>query len=269
MASESEHTTATTPTAGAGATTAEAGTTTAATTTPTASTTSAEAAPQYFDVYLCRHGTTTWNLEKRWQGEKDTDLAEVGIEQARKTADILAARLTNVHHIYTSDLKRAKATAAIYAERFGCEVTEAPGLREPSLGKFEGMVKKDIYSQYAHVFDGLVKLPQEERLATAYFPELEAPNDTSLRCEAVALRAVKEVAEAAASDPSADPTKNTLLLVSHSKVLEAVLARVFGKFSEGIETEPCAFFHWRFALDGRHELGDVHDISFHDCLVAQ
>ncbi len=31
-----------------------------------------------------RHGTTTWNLAKRWQGQKDTELAPQGIAQAEE-----------------------------------------------------------------------------------------------------------------------------------------------------------------------------------------
>ena len=31
-----------------------------------------------------RHGTTTWNLAKRWQGQQDTELAPEGIAQAEE-----------------------------------------------------------------------------------------------------------------------------------------------------------------------------------------
>ena len=40
------------------------------------------------DISLCRlrHGETLWNQEKRWQGQADVPLTEVGIEQARSLA---------------------------------------------------------------------------------------------------------------------------------------------------------------------------------------
>ena len=39
-----------------------------------------------------RHGTTTWNLAKKWQGQQDTELAPEGIQQAEETGKLLASR---------------------------------------------------------------------------------------------------------------------------------------------------------------------------------
>ena len=33
---------------------------------------------------MCRHGTTTWNLAKKWQGQQDTELAPEGLRQAEE-----------------------------------------------------------------------------------------------------------------------------------------------------------------------------------------
>lgn len=212
------------------------------------------------DLYMCRHGTTTWNLATRWQGETDTELAEQGIEQAKATAAMLAERLPGVRCILTSDLKRARATAEIYASQFGCQVIVDRDLREPSLGSFEGMTKDRIYGDHSDLFTRLSKLPQQERLRTAYFEGLETPLETSQRAEMAASRA----AEVAFKDHP-----GVVLLVTHSKVLEAVLAAVFGKYYEGVATKPCAFFHWKYSTDGKHELGEMHDIKFHDALIEQ
>lgn len=211
------------------------------------------------DVYVCRHGTTTWNLAKKWQGETDTELAEVGVEQARVTAEDLAARLPRVACIYASDLKRAHRTAKIYGERLGCEVVVERRLREPSLGKFEGMIKSDIYQKYGDLFSKLAALEREERLNATYFPGLESPRDTSSRAEAAAADAV----EAARGDGG-----GAVLLVTHSKVIEALLAVVFGKFYDGVATKPCAFFHWRYR-PGAHSLGELRHIECHTELVEQ
>eukprot|EP00928_Gymnodinium_smaydae_P048697 TRINITY_DN32597_c0_g1_i1.p1 TRINITY_DN32597_c0_g1~~TRINITY_DN32597_c0_g1_i1.p1 ORF type:complete len:276 (+),score=63.99 TRINITY_DN32597_c0_g1_i1:101-928(+) len=213
------------------------------------------------NLFLCRHGTTTWNLKKMWQGETDTELAEQGIAQAKATAELLAERLPgSTRVILTSNLKRARVTAEIYAARLGCEVVEDPGLREPCLGKFEGMTADEIYSQHAALFKRLEQMGQEERMREPYFEGLESPLDTSTRAEA----AVRRAAEKLNGDPDA-----TVLLVTHSKVLEALLAKVFGKFYEGIVTKPGAFFHWKYSEQGEHELGELHQISFEDHLVEQ
>uniref|UniRef100_A0A7S4Q974 Phosphoglycerate mutase n=1 Tax=Alexandrium monilatum TaxID=311494 RepID=A0A7S4Q974_9DINO len=99
----------------------------------------------------------------------------------------------------------------------------------------------------------------QERLRAAYFEGLEAPRDTSLRVEALA----QELALQEGSKKG-----GTVLFVTHSKVLEAVLAAVFGKFYEGIHTTTCAFFHWRY-VEGAHALGELHKIAFHDHVIEQ
>ncbi|CAJ1428626.1 unnamed protein product [Effrenium voratum] len=206
-------------------------------------------------IYMCRHGTTTWNLAKKWQGQTDTELAPVGLQQAEDTAELLRKRLSPrpAPRVFCSDLKRAQRTAEIYAEALGSELRVEPRLREPSLGKFEGMTKHDIYSQYAELFKRLAKMDPQERLHEAYFEGLETPHETAARATAAA----KEVF-ASAEDGEA------VLFVTHSKVLEAVLAQVFGKFYEGVHTSPGAFFVWSFREDDRHELSDLHNVECHD-----
>lgn len=63
-----------------------------------------------------------------------------------------------------------------------------------------------------------------------------------------------------------------VLFVTHSKVLEAVLAKVFGKFYEGVHTSPGAFFVWNYSETKSGSLGDLgelHQIECHDYQVEQ
>mmetsp|Transcript_28511 Transcript_28511/g.59213 ORF Transcript_28511/g.59213 Transcript_28511/m.59213 type:complete len:121 (-) Transcript_28511:54-416(-) len=120
------------------------------------------------------------------------------------------------------------------------------------------MTKDAIYSEYAELFSRLAALGQEERLRSAYFEGLETPLDTSRRVEELA----RELSAQGL------PKDGTVLFVTHSKVLEAVLATVFGKFYEGIHTATCAFFHWKYA-QGFHDLGELHKIEFHDTVIEQ
>eukprot|EP00929_Paragymnodinium_shiwhaense_P007043 TRINITY_DN111003_c0_g1_i1.p1 TRINITY_DN111003_c0_g1~~TRINITY_DN111003_c0_g1_i1.p1 ORF type:complete len:230 (-),score=42.21 TRINITY_DN111003_c0_g1_i1:231-920(-) len=209
-------------------------------------------------ILMCRHGTTHWNLAKKWQGEKDTELAPVGVEQASKTSELIAESLNLKEGgcIYTSDLKRAHATAEIYGKKLGWPVIVEPKLREPSLGKFEGMHRDEIYGQHAELFKKLGELPQEERLHKSYFDGLETPFETCRRVQEVLARIQSE------------SKVSSVLFVSHSKVLEAVLACVFGKYYEGIHTSPCAFFEWD-AQPGSHRLGKLHSIEFFEHVVPQ
>eukprot|EP00435_Cladocopium_sp_Y103_P059956 s329_g21.t1 len=205
-------------------------------------------ASRHVQIYVCRHGTTTWNLAKKWQGQQDTELAPEGIQQAEETGKLLASRISRCSRIYASDLKRAHHTAQIYGKALNCEVVLEPRLREPSLGKFEGMHRSDIYAEFADLFKELAKMSQSERLHKAYFEGLESPAETSVRVEALAQDVL--------NNATTEEEVTTVLFVTHSKVLEAVLAKVFGKFYEGVHTSPGAFFVW--TLSDENELGDLH-----------
>ena len=63
------------------------------------------------ELYIVRHGTTSWNEQKKLQGSADIQLNEEG----RKVAALTGEALKNVSFdkIYTSPLKRARQTAKI------------------------------------------------------------------------------------------------------------------------------------------------------------
>ena len=91
-------------------------------------------------LLLARHGETDWNRELRIQGSSDIELNELGRQQAQ----FLAQELTDVEldAIYSSDLSRAKATAAAVAATHGLDVSVDPRLRERSFGSWEGLTRR-------------------------------------------------------------------------------------------------------------------------------
>lgn len=94
-------------------------------------------------VYLVRHGQSEWNVLRRTQGKiAHPRLTPLGRDQAAGAAAVIAADLLpesgSVARIISSDLVRAVETAAILAERLGCEVTLDRRLREQDLGALEG-----------------------------------------------------------------------------------------------------------------------------------
>ena len=60
-------------------------------------------------LILIRHGQTTYNATGRMQGHLDTELSELGYEQARAAARLLQDQ--GVSKIVASDLLRARETA--------------------------------------------------------------------------------------------------------------------------------------------------------------
>ncbi len=94
------------------------------------------------DVFLVRHGETTWNREGRIQGMGDSPLTDRGVAQARAVAVRLAAERFEALHC--SDLGRARETARHVAEAVQLDVTVHAGLRERSYGMLEGKTWDEI-----------------------------------------------------------------------------------------------------------------------------
>ena len=91
---------------------------------------------------LLRHGQTEYNAGNRMQGQLDTDLTDLGREQAAAAAEVLAKRQPLV--IVSSDLRRALDTATALGERSGVSVSVDTRLRETHLGDWQGLTHLDV-----------------------------------------------------------------------------------------------------------------------------
>jgi probable phosphoglycerate mutase len=88
-------------------------------------------------ILAIRHGQTAWNADGRIQGHTDIALDAVGEWQAQRLAHALGDEELDV--LYSSDLARARQTAAPLAARKGLQPRLDPGLRERAFGEFEGL----------------------------------------------------------------------------------------------------------------------------------
>jgi broad specificity phosphatase PhoE len=87
-------------------------------------------------ILLARHGETDWNRDGRWQGHTDKPLNEAGRRQAQALARHLAGE--PVDALYTSDLARARETAAAIELATGLEAIVDVDLREVDVGEWAG-----------------------------------------------------------------------------------------------------------------------------------
>jgi len=97
-------------------------------------------------VILVRHGETTANYEQRWYGALDAPLTERGRQQVMATGIHFGARQPEcpVDLIYVSPLPRARSTAAAIAAALKIEPIIEEGLREFSIGDWEGRTFRDL-----------------------------------------------------------------------------------------------------------------------------
>jgi broad specificity phosphatase PhoE len=101
-------------------------------------------------LLLVRHGETDWNREGRFQGHADPPLNDLGRRQAAAVAEQLARAGTSA--VYSSDLRRAFATATIVAARLGVTPHPHPGLREVDVGAWSGLTRDEIAERFPESF---------------------------------------------------------------------------------------------------------------------
>ena len=97
-------------------------------------------------ILLARHGESDWNHAGRWQGHADRPLTDLGREQARELAERLAS--TELDAVYSSDLERARETAAIVAQPHRLPVRELAALREVDVGSWSGLTRAEAEQRF-------------------------------------------------------------------------------------------------------------------------
>ncbi len=97
-------------------------------------------------IVLWRHGRTAWNAERRFQGQTDIALDQVGVAQAQQAARVLAE--LSPTRIVSSDLVRARATAQELADLTDLRVRTDVGLRETHAGEWEGLTRAQIDERF-------------------------------------------------------------------------------------------------------------------------
>lgn len=98
-------------------------------------------------LYLLRHGETTWNIERRYQGMLNSPLSDAGWEQTSRTRDVL--RDLPLRAVYSSPLARALDTAQAIAQPHRLPVIAVEGLSEIRVGEWEGLLVGEIEARYA------------------------------------------------------------------------------------------------------------------------
>ena len=97
-------------------------------------------------IHLIRHGQVVGHEQKRYNGQTDVALTDLGIEQYHRLKDRLAD--TPISACYTSSLTRCITGANVISEQFGIEPVKRGELRELNIGIWEGLTWHEIQSNW-------------------------------------------------------------------------------------------------------------------------
>ncbi len=161
-------------------------------------------------MLYARHGQSAWNLERRFQGQADIGLTNLGRQQAASLGRALAERASVERGsvggvsadgvgaaaggilVVSSDLARAADTAREVAGALAAELRLDPRLREVHAGQWQGLLHPEIDARWPAEFAAWragedVPLGGAERLSEA--GERVAAAVTELWAAAAALGA--------------------------------------------------------------------------------
>jgi broad specificity phosphatase PhoE len=166
-------------------------------------------------LLLVRHGQSTWNQERRIQGQLDPPLSDVGRRQAEQLGQRLAGR--EFAGFYSSDLKRAAETAQLVSEALNIAPKPMPELREIYLGQWEGLRTEDLADRFPEAWASWAEEPNWD---------LVPGGEGSVAFEARVGRALDALFR---RHPQGD-----VLVVTHGGVIQIALHHVVGRPGRGI-----------------------------------
>ncbi|MFC2062626.1 histidine phosphatase family protein [Chloroflexota bacterium] len=160
-------------------------------------------------LFLVRHGETELKSSERLWGHTDVKLDALGLRQAERLRDRLAAEKIDV--IYSSNLQRALVTAETIASRHRLDVIACPELREFYYGKAEGLNYEEIKERYPELHAAMT-----QKSPSFQFPDGESVDDLAKRVDQFVIRLKKHTPE------------ETVLIVAHFGVLRTLVCRLLG-----------------------------------------
>lgn len=101
---------------------------------------------------IIRHGYSLGNKEKRFSGQMNVPLDEIGFAQAESISKYIVENF-KVDSIYSSDLCRAYDTVKPIADKLGLKVNKWKELREVDVGFWEGMLIEDVKIKFPESFE--------------------------------------------------------------------------------------------------------------------
>ncbi len=109
-------------------------------------------------LFLLRHGETVFNVAGRFQGQNNSDLTQLGKQQAHKNGQLLGSMIENVAgiHFVSSPLGRTLATSEIICKSLGISIDTIntdERIMEMNFGAWQGMTEFEIDEEFPGEWD--------------------------------------------------------------------------------------------------------------------
>jgi phosphoserine phosphatase len=182
-------------------------------------------------VILVRHGQSTFNAEKRYQGCSDESvLTERGFEMAMQTGNLL--KDVEIDAIYSSPLKRTKQTACMILAQL--QSLPQPkchsNLREIAMPEWEGLSFKYVRSHLSESYRIWKERPHEFQMQQLLESDTTSHITTLTKTETHCFPVLDLYAQAQQFWRETIPQHEdeTLLVVSHGGTIRALIGTAIG-----------------------------------------
>lgn len=185
-------------------------------------------------MLLVRHGHVPGISPERFRGRNDVELSELGVAQARKTADWIA-RFWQPAILYTSPLRRCLDTGAAIARQCNVGAEILPSLIDLNYGEWQWQTHEAVAARSPALYQTWLTAPHLMR-----FPKGDSLQELVARA-ADALRFVLE------KHPG-----ETVVMVAHESVNRALLLQMLEQPLSAywrLAQDPCAINEFVVASD--------------------
>jgi len=175
-------------------------------------------------LHIVRHGQTNWNTEGRIQGHLDSELDDLGIEQAcQRGKDFTDTQFSAIYS--SSSLRTRQTTEHLLDNLVSHRTSKHSGdikhsavymdeLRELSLGVWDGQLWSDIQAAYPDMVEA------QRTGSDKFFVE---GAETSFQTQERGVKAIESIIKRQEDAAHTDAT-NEVLIVSHGAIMKRILA---------------------------------------------
>lgn len=160
-------------------------------------------------LHLIRHGQTNFNAEKRVQGQFDSVLTDIGIQQAKDIKSKIEG--LDLKAVYSSTNIRARHTAEILTQNLSLDIAYRDGLREIMMGPWQEKLYSDVSQTAPEQMEAFMHAPERFALEGA---------ETFAQVQARGVKAIKAIIKSRA--------RGRVLIVSHGVMIKTILCHYAG-----------------------------------------